>query len=104
MLITVGVLFVLNNFTPYGFETTWPVLIIVAGLLSLLGRAVAPPPPPRPPYQQPPYPPPYQGPYQAPPYQNPGGYRQTPYAQTAYPQAAPPAGESGEKKTPGGSA
>jgi hypothetical protein len=38
ILITVGVLFALNNFTPYGFGETWPVLLIVLGLLSLLGR------------------------------------------------------------------
>jgi hypothetical protein len=74
MVITVGVLFALNNFTPYRFEETWPVLIIVAGLVSLLGRAVAPPPMvPPPPYTtyQPPVPPPAAA----------GGYRQTPYAQ-----------------------
>ena len=29
ILITVGVLFALNNFTPYGFSETWPVLLIV---------------------------------------------------------------------------
>jgi hypothetical protein len=40
ILITVGVLFALNNFTPYGFSETWPVLLIVAGLLSLLGKGV----------------------------------------------------------------
>ncbi|MGA3237883.1 MAG: DUF5668 domain-containing protein [Bryobacteraceae bacterium] len=74
MVITVGVLFALNNFTPYRFEETWPVLIIVAGLVSLLGRAVAPPPmAPPPPYTtyQPPVPPPAAA----------GGYRQTPYSQ-----------------------
>ena len=38
-LITIGVLFALNNFTPYGFDQTWPVLLIVFGLLSLLRRA-----------------------------------------------------------------
>jgi len=37
-LITVGALFALNNFTDYGFDQTWPVLLIVFGLLSLLGR------------------------------------------------------------------
>jgi hypothetical protein len=78
MVITVGVLFALNNFTPYSFGETWPVLIIVAGLVSLLGRGAAPPPqPPPPPYStyHPPYPP-------APPPAPPGGYRQTPYSQT----------------------
>ena len=37
-LITLGTLFVLNNFTEYGFHQTWPILLIVFGLLSLLGR------------------------------------------------------------------
>lgn len=56
-LITLGVLFALNNFTRYGFSETWPVLLIVFGVLSLLcreGSATAlpprygyPPPPPR---------------------------------------------------------
>jgi len=40
ILITVGVLFALNNFTPYGFNQTWPVLLIVVGLLSLVGRGL----------------------------------------------------------------
>jgi LiaI-LiaF-like transmembrane region len=40
ILITVGVLFALNNFTPYGFGQTWPVLLIVIGLLSFLGRGI----------------------------------------------------------------
>ena len=39
-LITVGVLFALQNFTPYGFDQTWPVLLIVFGLLSLVGRSM----------------------------------------------------------------
>ncbi len=38
-LITLGVLFALNNFTPYRFHETWPVLLIVFDLLSLLGRS-----------------------------------------------------------------
>ncbi len=37
-LITLGTLFALNNFGNYGFNQTWPVLLIVFGLLSLLGR------------------------------------------------------------------
>src|SRR5438477_13199233 len=75
-LITVGVLFALNNFTPYGFDKTWPVLLIVFGLLSLLRRGVepAPPPPPSPPPGTYNFPPPgYQPPA-------PGGYAQSPYA------------------------
>ena len=47
-LITLGSLFTLNNFTEYGFQQTWPVLLIVFGLLSLLGRSVTPSSGPRP--------------------------------------------------------
>jgi hypothetical protein len=55
ILITLGVLFALNNFTPYSFSETWPVLLIVVGLLSLLGRgASVPPGAPPPPYGGPP--------------------------------------------------
>ncbi|HWB87166.1 MAG TPA: DUF5668 domain-containing protein [Bryobacteraceae bacterium] len=59
-IITIGVLFALNNFTPYSFGKTWPVILIVFGLLSLLGRAEpadTPPVFPPPGYAQPPYPP-----------------------------------------------
>jgi hypothetical protein len=48
MLITVGVLFALNNFTRYEFSETWPALLIVFGLLSLLGRGPRAPQPPQP--------------------------------------------------------
>ncbi|MBV9504216.1 MAG: hypothetical protein JO323_04335 [Acidobacteriia bacterium] len=44
MMITVGALFVLNNFTPYGFRETWPILLIVFGLLTLMGRGSNQPP------------------------------------------------------------
>ena len=37
-LITVGALFALNNFTSWGFDKTWPVLLIVFGMLSLMRR------------------------------------------------------------------
>src|ERR1051326_6782424 len=43
-LITVGVLFALNNFTPYTFSQTWPVIVIVFGWVSLLSRVVGAPP------------------------------------------------------------
>jgi hypothetical protein len=36
-LITVGVLFVFDRFTEFRFNQTWPVLLILAGLLKLLG-------------------------------------------------------------------
>ncbi len=39
ILITVGTLFALDHFTPYGFQQTWPVILIVIGLLTLIGRA-----------------------------------------------------------------
>jgi hypothetical protein len=73
-LITLGVLFALNNFTSWGFQQTWPVLLIVFGLLSLMRRAATPP---RPYATGPMAPPPYQA---APPYTPPaGGYRQSQY-------------------------
>jgi hypothetical protein len=89
LVITVGILFALQNFTPYSFGETWPVLIIVVGLVSLLGRAVAPPMvPPPPPYTtyQPPQPPP-------PPA---GGYRQTPYSQSNDPRGNMGTGPGGQ--------
>jgi hypothetical protein len=76
ILITIGGLFALNNFTRYQFEQTWPVLLIVIGLMSILKRGVEPAAPPPPP---PPAPP--RG-YTAP------GYAQSPYAQK--PPEAPP--------------
>lgn len=37
ILITVGVLFAIDRFTEIGFHQTWPVLLIVIGLLRLAG-------------------------------------------------------------------
>ncbi|MGA2713940.1 MAG: DUF5668 domain-containing protein [Bryobacteraceae bacterium] len=37
ILITIGVLFAFDRFTPFRFSQTWPVLLIVIGLLRLLG-------------------------------------------------------------------
>jgi len=54
ILITVGVLFLIDRFTAFGFGQTWPVLLIVIGILKLLGGgrrrrdAFYPPPPPPP--------------------------------------------------------
>ena len=79
-LITLGALFALNNFTPYGFDKTWPVLLIVFGLLSLMRRGLEPAPPPP---AAPTFPPPYAYP------------PQTSYAQSTYAQPAPAKGGFG---------
>jgi hypothetical protein len=87
-LITVGVLFALNNFTEYRFHQTWPVLLIVFGLLSLVRRGVEPVPmPPAPGYAPPPYN--YQPPATAP-----GSFRQSTYNEPP-PPAAPVKGGFG---------
>jgi len=41
MLITLGVLFAVDQFGSVGFESTWPILIIVFGALKLMERAAA---------------------------------------------------------------
>jgi LiaI-LiaF-like transmembrane region len=40
MLIAVGAIFLSGEYTPYGFATLWPVLLVVAGIL-LLAQAAA---------------------------------------------------------------
>ena len=90
-LITLGVLFALNNFTPFGFDKTWPVLLIVFGLLSLLRRGMEPAPPPRPAPPRYGYPPTSPG-------MPPGGYAQSSYAGT--PQAPGPVKEPGSGNHP----
>ncbi len=40
MLITIGALFALQQFSVYDFHQTWPVLLIVFGVLKLLERVV----------------------------------------------------------------
>ena len=72
-LITLGVLFAFQNFTRFGFDQTWPVLLIVFGLLSLMQRGAAPPAPPAPPLPPRNFPPPGYTP-------NPT-YAKSPYAQ-----------------------
>jgi Domain of unknown function (DUF5668) len=37
IMITIGVLFAFDRFTMFRFSQTWPVLLIVLGLLRLLG-------------------------------------------------------------------
>lgn len=51
VLITVGVLFTIDRFSTFGFGQTWPILLIVIGLLKLIGGRrrrdfISPPPPP----------------------------------------------------------
>jgi hypothetical protein len=74
ILITIGTLFAIDRFTQYRFSETWPILLIVVGVLGLLGgsrrngswrdgswhnRQVGYQGPPPPPPPQPPPPPPY---------------------------------------------
>ena len=35
ILITIGTLFALDHFTPWGFQQTWPVILIVIGALAI---------------------------------------------------------------------
>jgi hypothetical protein len=88
-LITLGVLFALQNFTRFGFDQTWPVLLIVFGLLSLLQRGAAPPRA----TQMPPMPPPPARGYA------PTGYAQSPYSQTPAGGATPPSSGSGSSSS-----
>jgi len=69
ILITIGVLFAFDRFTDFRFSQTWPVLLIVIGLLQLAGGSrrrfyggyppqynsaqYNPPPPPPPPNDPP---------------------------------------------------
>lgn len=51
ILITIGVLFLIDRFTEFRFSQIWPVLLIVIGILKLLGGrrrrdGYFPPPPP----------------------------------------------------------
>ena len=68
VLVTLGVLFLLANLSGYPFERTWPILLIVIGVIRVVGYAmpesghVTPgpyPPPDAAAGQQ--CPPPYQG-------------------------------------------
>lgn len=49
LLITVGMLFAMQQSNVLPFSHTWPLLIIVIGVLKLIERMVAPPLPPAPP-------------------------------------------------------
>ena len=90
-LITLGVLFTLDHFTPYSFNQTWPVLLIVFGLLSLMRRSVSRLQGPQAPVNDQPWPPPPSamgGGYPPPSYS--GGYRQSPYGSAPQGNAANP--------------
>jgi hypothetical protein len=90
-LITLGVLFALQNFTRFGFDQTWPVLLIVFGLLSLLQRGAAPPRA----TQMPPVPPPPVRGYAS------TGYAQSPYAQPPAGAGNPPSSDPGSSSSGG---
>ena len=80
ILITIGVLFAFDRFTEFRFSQTWPVLLIVVGLLRLAGgprrryRDYAPPPSP----EQPPAP-------------SASAYNATQYSSSPYAAPTPPA-------------
>jgi hypothetical protein len=42
ILITLGILFAIDHFGSVSFSRTWPVLIIVIGLMKLIERAGSP--------------------------------------------------------------
>jgi hypothetical protein len=97
MMITVGALFALDSFTPLSFSRTWPVLLVIAGLLSF-GRRSSRTGPLRGKYQyraqwgppRPPTPPPPPRPTAPPPAATtagPGSYRGSAYEGTP---GAPP--------------
>jgi hypothetical protein len=39
VLITLGVLFLLSEFTHYRFHNTWPILLIAIGVVKVLGSS-----------------------------------------------------------------
>lgn len=110
MLITVGILCALDNFTQFGFSRTWPVLLVVSGILSLGGggrmrgklRCQAQWGPPRPPVYAP-QPAPPQPPSAAtpsgPPTAGPGTYRGSTYEAT--PGGSTPRGTESKANPPG---
>lgn len=57
LLIALGALIVIDYNTHFRFNQTWPVLIIVFGILKLMERIAGPPPAP---YTPPPPPPGFQ--------------------------------------------
>lgn len=61
LLMTLGVLLAIHQNTSWGFEQTFPILIIVFGVMKLLERAAAGQQPLGPPPPSPPPPPPMPG-------------------------------------------
>ena len=57
VLITLGLLFAIDQTQGIAFRRTWPVLFIVFGVMKLAERLLAPPLPPPPVYYPPPAPP-----------------------------------------------
>jgi hypothetical protein len=109
MMITVGILFALDNFTQFGFSRTWPILLVVSGILSLGGggrmrgkfRYQAQWGPPRPPvYSNAPAPPPPVTTPSGTPTAGPGTYRGSTYEAT--PGGAAPRGTEPKANPPGG--
>ena len=49
VLIVLGILFWLDQSDQIGFGRTWPILIILIGVMKLIERLVAPSAPPMPP-------------------------------------------------------
>ncbi len=45
MMITLGILLAIDHFGQYSFGRTWPLLVIMFGVLKLAERASTPPPP-----------------------------------------------------------
>lgn len=100
LLITVGLLMVIDYNSTFSFGRTWPALIIVFGLLKLLERMAAGPAPPQPPVYAVP------AGFQPPPgtYQGPGSYPGSVYEPGPGYQAPqnPPAGNMPVSNAPGG--
>lgn len=71
LLITIGILFAMHQAGVASFARTWPLILIVLGVMKLIERMVMPPGPPIPPYM----PPPYTDPYGPQPPSPPGGPR-----------------------------
>jgi hypothetical protein len=99
LLITIGVLFALDHLGDLDFSRTWPILIIVIGLMKLFERSTAAVPPPGPfgpvnyappSYAAPSYTPPSYSAPNYPPPANPGASYTKPAYTPPAPAPAPP--------------